>query len=49
MTTRTLKVTIVKSNPDAVQAKAAEELGIGILEEVFQELQELLAADCLGI
>jgi hypothetical protein len=35
---RTLEVTIVESNPNAVEPQALEELRIGIGEKVFQEL-----------
>lgn len=35
-----LKVTVVESNTDAVQTKALEEFGIGVLEEVLQEFIE---------
>lgn len=40
----TFKVTIVEGDADAVQSKAFEKLGIGILEEIFQKLERMSGA-----
>jgi hypothetical protein len=39
-TAHTFEVAVVECNTNAVQAGGLEELGVLILEEVFEELQE---------